>query len=75
MATKKTFFEMTKELDEIIGALEKDELDLEVGLKEFEKGIKLFNECQKRLSEIELKTKVLIEKNGEFFLEEALKED
>ena len=74
MATEENFSELLKELETIVDRLTKEDVDLEEGLKEFEKGLKIFTKCQKKLTEIEAKTKVLMEENGEFFLreEEAL---
>ena len=75
MAVKKSFKELMDELDQSVKALEESDLDIEVGLKEFEKGIKLFQQCKKRLESIEEKTQILIAENGAFFLEEIDEEN
>lgn len=67
---KKTFLELMKELEDTVSDLEKDDLDLEVALEEFEKGIKVFKECQRRLKEVEVKTNLLIEENGEILVKD-----
>ncbi|MDG2060261.1 MAG: exodeoxyribonuclease VII small subunit [SAR86 cluster bacterium] len=53
------------ELEDIVDQLESGDLSLEESLKSFEKGIKLTRQCQKQLSEAELKVQKLIEENGE----------
>jgi len=68
MANNKKFIELMSELEDIVSDLEKDDLDLEEGLIKFEQGLKLFRLCQEKLNNIEAKTKVLKEENGEFFL-------
>lgn len=68
MENNKKFIDMMTELEKIVGELEKDDLDIEEGLEKFEQGLKLFRQCQEKLNNIEAKTKVLKEENGEFFL-------
>ncbi len=68
MGNNKKFIELMSELENIVSELEKDDLDIEEGLIKFEKGLKLFRLCQEKLNNIEAKTKVLKEENGEFFL-------
>ena len=68
MEKNKKFIDMMNELEKIVTDLEKDDLDIEEGLVKFEQGLKLFRLCQEKLNNIEAKTKVLKEENGEFFL-------
>jgi len=50
-----------KELEKIVGELEKGELPLENQLKSFEKGVGLSRECMKRLEEIEKRVELLMQ--------------
>lgn len=68
MEENKKFIDMMTELEKIVGELEQDDLDIEEGLVKFEQGLKLFRQCQEKLNNIEAKTKVLKEENGEFFI-------
>ena len=59
------FFEASlKKLEQIVGKLEDGDISLEDSVKSFEEGIGLVKECQKQLSEAELKVKKLLD-NGE----------
>jgi exodeoxyribonuclease VII small subunit len=49
-----------KELESIIGQLEKGDQPLENQLKSFEKGVALSRECLKRLEEIEKRVETLV---------------
>lgn len=51
----KSFQQLLTELEEITGNLEKPDLDLDVGLRDFERGLELSQELKKRLLEIEQK--------------------
>jgi exodeoxyribonuclease VII small subunit len=53
-----------KKLEEIVSKLEDGDISLEDSVKSFEEGIGLVKECQKQLSEAELKVKKLLE-NGD----------
>ncbi len=53
-----------KKLEQIVGKLEDGDISLEDSVKSFEEGIGLVKECQKQLSEAELKVKKLLD-NGE----------
>ena len=53
-----------KKLDQIVGKLESGDISLEDSVKSFEEGIGLVKECQKQLSEAELRVKKLLD-NGE----------
>lgn len=50
-----------KELEKIIGELEKGDAPLEEQLKAFESGIALSRECLKRLDEADRKVQVLVQ--------------
>ena len=52
-----------KKLEKIIEKLEDGEISLEDSVKSFEEGIGLVKECQKQLSQAELKVKKLLD-NG-----------
>jgi exodeoxyribonuclease VII small subunit len=47
------------ELEELVSKIESGNLSLEDSLKEFEKGIKLSQTCQKALTEAEQRVKIL----------------
>ena len=49
-----------KELEKIVGELEKGDLPLEAQLKSFEKGVALSRECMKRLEEVERRVELLM---------------
>ncbi len=49
------------ELEELVSKIEGGDLSLEDSLKEFEKGIKLSQTCQKALTEAEQRVKILTE--------------
>lgn len=53
-----------KKLEQIVIKLEDGDISLEDSVKSFEEGIGLVKECQKQLSEAELKVKKLLD-NGE----------
>ena len=50
-----------KKLEEIVSKLEDGDISLEDSVKSFEEGIGLVKECQKQLSDAELKVKKLLE--------------
>ena len=52
-----------KKLESIVAKLENNDINLENSVQSFEEGIKLVKECQKQLSDAELKVKKLLE-NG-----------
>ena len=58
------FEDSLAKLEEIVIKLEDGEISLEDSIKSFEEGIGLVKECQKQLSEAELKVKKLLD-NGE----------
>ena len=53
-----------QKLEKIIEKLEDGDINLEESVKSFEEGIGLVKECQKQLSQAELKVKKLLD-NGE----------
>lgn len=61
MATKttkpKTFKAAYEELEKIAEQFESEELDLEKGLKDFERGLELAKICKDRLGELEIRVK------------------
>lgn len=62
--TKKntTDFETSiKKLEAIVDKLEEGDLDLDTSLKSFEEGVALVKECQKIISEAELKVNKLLD--------------
>jgi exodeoxyribonuclease VII small subunit len=59
-------------LEEIVKALESDEIKLEESLKLFEEGVKLASAIKKRLEESELKVRKVLEKAEGFKVEDFL---
>lgn len=67
MAAKKkaaTFESALEELEQLVERLESGDLPLDEALTDFERGVKLTRECQKKLASAEQKVKVLMEENG-----------
>ncbi|MCK4278689.1 MAG: exodeoxyribonuclease VII small subunit [Desulfurellaceae bacterium] len=64
------FEEALKRLEEIAGILEKGDTSLDEALRLFEEGMKLSAFCQKKLTEVENKIKLIVQKEGEINLEE-----
>lgn len=54
-AKKVNFAEAFKELEDIVHWFETSEVDLEEGLKKFERGLELAKKCRERLKEVENK--------------------
>ena len=52
-----------KKLEDIVSKLENTDINLEDSVQSFEEGIELVKDCQKQLSDAELKVKKLLE-NG-----------
>ncbi len=66
MGTKKTAFNFEnaiEQLEELVEALEEDDLSLEESLKAFENGIKLTRECQVALEKAEQRIQILTQEN------------
>ncbi|MBI5135658.1 exodeoxyribonuclease VII small subunit [Candidatus Uhrbacteria bacterium] len=55
----KTFQQQFEELENIVRTFESGDVDLDVGLKEFEKGMKLAGELKKKLDGAEVKLETL----------------
>ncbi|MDP5209817.1 exodeoxyribonuclease VII small subunit [Microbulbifer sp. 2205BS26-8] len=67
MAAKKqsaTFEENLEALEKLVERLEAGDLPLEEALADFERGVKLTRECQRKLASAEQKVKLLMEENG-----------
>lgn len=61
------FEDALKELEEIVGRLEKGDLSLSETLSEYEHGIKLYKQCVAMLEDAEKKIQVLVkDENGVF---------
>ncbi|WP_299595315.1 exodeoxyribonuclease VII small subunit [uncultured Microbulbifer sp.] len=68
MAAKKkaaSFESALEELEQLVERLESGDLPLDEALSDFERGVKLTRECQKKLASAEQKVKVLMEENGQ----------
>jgi len=69
MPPKKTkqfnFTKSFKELEEITEWFEQDDVDLDEGLKKFERGLELAKACKDKLSEVENKVEEIKNKFGE----------
>lgn len=56
---KKTFEDSLRKLDEIVEALENEELSLEESVKKFEEGMKLSKFCAEKLDDAEKKIETM----------------
>jgi len=65
-AKKTNFAEAFKELEGIVQWFEASEVDLEEGLKKFERGLELAKKCRSRLAEVENKVTQIKEKFSDF---------
>lgn len=65
MAIKINFAKSFEELEEIVADFEKGDIDLDEGLKKFERGLVLAHDLKKYLAEVENKVEVLKEKFGQ----------
>lgn len=61
---EKSFEKSMEELEEVVVKLESGEVTLDESLQLFEAGIKLANNCQKKLDMAEKKVKILTAENG-----------
>ena len=59
--SKNTFEESLKKLEKIVEKLEDGNVNLDDSIKSFEEGVALVKECQKQLSEAEIKIQTLLE--------------
>ena len=79
MSTKKpppfNFEKALAELNHIIEKMEHGNLSLEESLGDFDKGVALTRQCQAALQSAEQKVKILLEKNGEAVLSDAILSD
>lgn len=57
-----TFEESLKQLEQVVSDLEKGDLTLDKAIENFEKGIALSKECNKKLDEAEKKINILVKK-------------
>ena len=65
MAKNDDFEKNLAKLEEIVQHLEKGDLSLDDSLKNFEDGIKYYQACKKKLSDIEKKISILTDKLDE----------
>lgn len=65
-AKKTNFAEAFRELEDIVQWFEASEVDLEEGLKKFERGLELAKKCRSRLAEVENKVTQIKEKFSDF---------
>lgn len=72
--TKLPFAESFAELEKIAQWFEREEIDLEEGLKKFERGLELAAALKKRLGEVENKVKEIKARFGELEEEKAEEE-
>lgn len=56
----RSFETSLKDLEKIVGELEKGDSSLEAQLKSFEKGVALSRDCMKQLEEVEKRVELLI---------------
>ena len=59
-----SFEQSLEELEQLVEAMEKDNITLEESLTSFERGIQLTRTCQKALKEAEQKVQILLNTNG-----------
>jgi exodeoxyribonuclease VII small subunit len=74
-AKKANFAEAFKELEEIVQWFESTEVDLEEGLKKFERGLELAKKCRSRLADVENKVARIKEKFSDPEADLAVEED
>lgn len=67
---EKGFEEMLDELENIVQALEKENLNLDESISKFEEGMKIAKECNKKIDEAEKRITILLNKDGELQEEE-----
>lgn len=65
------FGDAYRELEEIVAWFEKDDIDLDEGLKKFERGLELAAQCRERLKSVENKVTEIKAKFGETSAEDA----
>ena len=62
MAKKNNFEDNMKELESIVNLMDEDEMSLDDTLKNFEKGVDLYEKCKEQLEKIENKISILKDK-------------
>ena len=62
-----SFEEALKRLEKIADELEKENVSLDVSLKNYEEGMKLISVCNKKLEEAKKKVDILMRKEGKKF--------
>ncbi len=72
---KQSFEQMLLELDEIVQQLETGSSDLELSLKQYEKGVALLRSCRQTLTRVQRKIEVLTEVDPEGIAETTNLED
>lgn len=70
MAKKVSYEEMIKELEGIVKLIDSEELSLDDAIKNYEKGIKLYNKLNSILSKAEGKIKIIKDNEEQDFLDE-----
>lgn len=53
-----------KQLESIIIKMENDEIDLEIAMEQYKKGVELIKFCQDKLRDVEQKIKILDQENN-----------
>lgn len=61
----RSFEDSLTELQQIVDRMERGDQSLETSLDEFERGIKLVQECQRRLEQAQQRVEMLTTKGGE----------
>ncbi len=61
----RTLEESLKELQQIVDGMESGDQSLEKSLDEFERGINLIRQCQRKLEQAQQRVDILTAKNGE----------
>lgn len=62
---KQDFGKAYEELEDIVEWFEREEIDLDEGIKKFERGLELARACKARLSQVENKVKEIKGRFGE----------
>ena len=61
MSNEMPFKQSMQRLEEIVSLLEKNEIELETAIQYFEEGLKLVNQCDQQLKNLEEKVTVLMD--------------
>lgn len=65
------FEDKIKELEEIINELESGEIDLDLSIEKYTRAMKLVNECDERLKNIEEQVNKIVNEDGSLEIFEA----